>query len=197
MHKTGTVILAAGSSSRLGHTKQLLSFKGKTLLQHVIDEATNAGASPIVVVLGSKADEISKTINRDNVELFFNEHWEQGMASGIAGGVDKAIALDGNIEQLIVAVCDQPFISASSFKQLYATQKKSNQHIVASAYADTIGTPDLFTKKYFTDLLKLTGEEGAKKIVISNLEDVATIELPQGAVDIDTIEDYDEIVNVE
>ncbi len=197
IHKTGIIILAAGSSSRLGHVKQLLSFNGKTLLQHVIDEATNAGASPIVVVLGSKAEEIVETIHRDGIALHMNNHWEQGMASGISGGVNEAITLDKNLEQLIITVCDQPYVSATLFKQLYAEQQKSGKHIVACAYADTVGTPVLFSKQYFSHLLQLTGEEGAKKIVKTHMEEVAVIEFPQGAIDIDTVEDYDELVHIE
>jgi molybdenum cofactor cytidylyltransferase len=197
MHKTGTVILAAGSSTRLGLPKQLLAYNGKTLLQHAIDEAANAGANPIVVVLGFKAEEIAETIKRDNVEVFININWEQGMASGISGGVGKAISLDENLEQLIITVCDQPFVTASIFNELRATQQESQMHIIASAYADTIGTPVLFTKKYFSQLQELIGEEGAKKIVKANMDDVAAVEFSQGEIDIDTVEDYDDLVQTE
>lgn len=197
MHKTGTVILAAGSSTRLGLPKQLLSYNGKTLLQHAIDEAANAGTDPIVVVLGFKADEIVETIKHDNIEIFINAHWEQGMASGIAGGVSKAISLNENLEQLIITVCDQPFVTASLFNELNKVQQETQMHIIASAYADTIGTPVLFTKKYFSQLLELTGEEGAKKILKANIDDVAAVEFSPGEIDIDTVDDYDDLVQTE
>lgn len=197
MHKTGTVILAAGSSTRLGISKQLLSYNGKTLLQHAIDEAVKAGADPIVVVLGFKAEEISDTINRNNIGLFINTNWQEGMASGISGGVSKAISLDKNLERLIIAVCDQPFVSAALFNELNKIQQESQKPIVASAYADTIGTPVLFTKKYFPRLQELTGEEGAKKIVKANMDDVAAVEFSPGEIDIDTVDDYDDLVQIE
>jgi len=194
MNNTGVIILAAGSSSRFGNTKQLLHFKGKTLLKHTIEEAAQAGAQPIVVVTGAKADEISKEIENENVEIVFNKDWEQGMASGIVIGVKTAITLNKNLEKVIIAVCDQPFVSSSVFQQLFQKQNTSKRHIVASAYADTIGTPALFTKTYFDALMGLTGDHGAKKLFKKYGDDLATVEFPDGHIDIDTREDYENLL---
>jgi molybdenum cofactor cytidylyltransferase len=117
------------------------------------------------------------------------------MASGIAAGVCKAITLNNDVEKIIIAVCDQPFVSSSIFKQLYEKQEQTVQHIVACSYADTIGTPALFTQKYFDALLSLQGDEGAKKILKANEDDVALIDFPQGAIDIDTQKDYDNLLD--
>jgi len=195
MNDTSIIILAAGNSSRFGGTKQLLHFNGKTLLQHAVDEAMEAGAEPVVVVTGANAKEVAGSINIDKVEVVFNEHWEEGMASGIVAGVNAAITYNNNIEKIIIAVCDQPFISSSLFHQLYQTQNEGVQHIVASAYADTIGTPVLFTQKYFDALLSLKGDEGAKKVLLANKDDVATIDFPQGVIDIDTEKDYKDLLD--
>lgn len=195
MNNTGIIILAAGSSSRFGSIKQLLHFNNKTLLQHVIDEAVDSGAEPVIVITGSNADEISKDIEHGNIEIIYNEKWKQGMASGIVAGIKKAITLNNDIAKIIIAVCDQPFVSSSIFKELYEQQEKTVKHIVASSYADTIGTPALFTQKYFDALMSLQGEEGAKKILKANAEDVATIDFPQGAIDIDTQKDYDNLLD--
>ena len=107
----------------------------------------------------------------------------------------KAITLNNDIEKIIITVCDQPFVSSSLFQQLYQTQNKSVQHIVACAYADTIGTPALFTQKYFDALMSLQGDEGAKKILLANKDDVATIDFPQGNIDIDTQKDYEDLLD--
>ena len=194
MNNTGVIILAAGSSSRFGNTKQLLHFKGKTLLTHTIEEAAEAGVRPIVVVTGAEADEISKEIKNENVEIVFNKDWEQGMASAIVVGVKKAITLNKNIEKVIIAVCDQPFVSSSVFQQLFQKQNTSAKHIVASAYADTIGTPALFTEKYFDALMGLTGDHGAKILFKKYSDDLATVEFPDGYIDIDTREDYENLL---
>ncbi|MBC7775041.1 MAG: nucleotidyltransferase family protein [Phycisphaerae bacterium] len=190
MNNTGIVILAAGRSSRFGSIKQLLPFNHKTLLQHTIDEAVASGAAPIIVVTGAHAKEVSASISDHKVEIVFNEHWEQGKGSGIVAGVQKIITLNIDIQKIILAVCDQPFVMASLFIQLCQTQKESAMNMVASAYADTIGTPVLFTRKYFDHLLGLKNEEGAKKILMTYGEDVATVDFPQGNIDIDTKADY-------
>jgi molybdenum cofactor cytidylyltransferase len=195
MNNTGIIILAAGSSSRFGDTKQLLHFNGKTLLQHVIAEATATGAEPIVVVTGANADRVSKEIKSEKVEIVFNKDWEQGMASGIVIGLKKAIALNNELEKVIIAVCDQPFVSSSLFQQLVEKQNESVKHIVASTYADTIGTPALFTKKYFDPLMGLTGDQGAKILLKKYSDDLATVDFPDGHIDIDTQADYENLLN--
>jgi len=194
MNNTGIIILAAGSSSRFGNTKQLLHFKGKTLLAHTIKEAAEAGAQPVVVVTGANADEISKEIQKERVEIVFNKNWEQGMASGIVIGLQNAIRLNKGLQNVIITVCDQPFVSSSLFQQLIQEQIKNKKHIVASAYADTIGTPALFTAKYFPGLMGLTGDQGAKGLLKKYSEDLATVDFPDGYIDIDTQEDYENLL---
>ena len=193
MNNTGIVILAAGASSRFGTPKQLTQFNGKTFLQHVIDEAKDAGVEPIVVVTGANADEVSTSIADRNVELIFNRDWAKGMASGIVAGVHAIRQLDNRIDKIIIAVCDQPFVSAMLFKQLDKVQQETGKSIVASAYADTIGTPVLFSRKYFEQLLGLEGDTGAKKLLKDYREDVATVDFPEGDVDVDTQEDLERL----
>jgi len=190
MHNTGAILLAAGRSSRLGGIKQLLPFHSKTLLQHTIDELKLAGVKPLIVVTGGHATEVTASINQNGIDLIYNEHWEQGIASGIVTGLQTLNTRYKEIRQVILAVCDQPFVSASLFEQLYAIQNSSSKNIVASAYSDTLGTPVLFTQKYFDLLLGLKGDEGAKKILKAYQEEVARVDFPLGHIDIDTAEDY-------
>ena len=197
MNNTGIIILAAGSASRFGNIKQLLRFNNKTLLQHAIDEATTSGAETIVIVTGANAKEISTSINNNRVEIIFNEDWKQGMASGIVAGLKKTITLNNDIENVIITVCDQPFVSSALFQQLYQTKQENTKHIAASAYVETIGTPALFTQKYFDALMSLAGDEGAKKILLANKDDVATVEFPQGNIDIDTPKDYENLLDTQ
>ena len=195
MNNTGIIILAAGGSSRFGNIKQLLSFDGKTLLQHVIDEATKAGAHPMVVITGANAAKVSASIANSKVNILVNKNWQEGMASGIVAGVHNIVSLKDSIKKIIVAVCDQPYVTSALFEQLYQMQNKSGKPIVACTYADTIGTPALFAIKYFDQLLTLKGDEGAKKILKSNRNDVATVDFPKGGIDIDTQKDYENLLD--
>jgi molybdenum cofactor cytidylyltransferase len=195
MNNTGIIILAAGGSSRFGNIKQLLLFNGKTLLQHVIDEAAKARAQPIVVITGANANRVSASIADSKVNIVINENWQEGMASGIVAGVQTIVSSNKDIKKIIVAVCDQPFVTSALFEQLDQMQNKSGKSIVACTYAHTVGTPALFTTKYFDQLLSLKGDEGAKKILKRYSEDVATVEFPKGEIDIDTQKDYQNLVD--
>ena len=195
MNNTAIIILAAGESSRLGNIKQLLPFKGKTLLQHVIDEAAKAGAEPIVVITGANATKVSASIDDSRVNVLINENWQVGMASGIVAGVNKVVSLNDGIKKIIVAVCDQPFVTSALFERLDQMQNESGKSIVASTYADTIGTPALFATKYFDQLLSLKGDEGAKKILKNNSRDIATVNFPKGEIDIDSQKDYENLLD--
>ncbi len=191
MINAGAVILAAGSATRFGSAKQLLRFQQKTLIQHVIDAAFSAGAAPVVVVTGAHADAVSAVIDRGQVSLVYNDQWQEGKASGIAAGVRHLLALNEAVEKIILAVCDQPFVTAELFRQLDQRQASGQKRIVASAYAGTLGTPVLFTRHYCDALQSLQGEEGAKKLLGLYRDDVDTVEFPRGEMDIDTAEDYE------
>ena len=193
MNNTGILILAAGNSSRFGSAKQLVHYNNKTLIQHVIDEAVLAGANPVIVVTGARADEISKNIGTEEVQIVFNDHWQQGMAGSIVTGIKAAI--NYKMDKIIITVSDQPFVSSSLFKKLFQTQEETGQPIVACAYAGTVGTPVLFTQIYFDALLSLEGEQGAKKILNANKQDIAIVDFPEGYIDIDTEADLKDLAD--
>ncbi len=193
MNATGIIILAAGNSSRLRRPKQLLSYQGKTLLQHIIDEALAAQLHPVVVVTGANSELISQSIYPP-VRIAFNQNWQEGMASGIAAGTRALLATENIIEAVILAVCDQPFVSSELFLQLINVQKQTGKGIVASHYANTMGTPVLFTQYYFSQLINLWGKGGAKQLLETNQEDVASVSFPKGNIDIDTEDDYEDLL---
>ncbi|TBO42900.1 nucleotidyltransferase family protein [Pedobacter kyonggii] len=193
--KTGIIILAAGSSSRLGRPKQLLDYKGKTLLQTVINEALETHCKPIIVVLGANAKEIARQHQHDQVNFVINESWGNGMASSIVAGLSTMIKNNSEIESIIIAVADQAFIKMSNFNNLIEKQKETGKNIIASTYAETIGTPVLFKKDYFEALLSLTGAEGAKKILKQYPLDVEAVVFEHGEIDIDTETDYNNLIS--
>ena len=189
MSRTGVIILAAGNSSRLGRPKQLLPYRGKTLLTHTTTEALNAGLHPVVVVTGAFQEEVSDSLRGQSVDIIFNAAWEEGMASGIVTGLSEILSAHPDVVAVIIAVCDQPFISSALLSQLVSTHDVSGKGIIASAYANSVGTPVLFGRSYFEQLLALCGSEGAKKLLKQYPDDLATIAFPGGDIDIDTVED--------
>jgi molybdenum cofactor cytidylyltransferase len=192
---TGIIILAAGNSSRLGQPKQLLRYKDDTLLQHIIGEAVVINESVVLVVTGANHELIEKEIDDSKIKKAFNGEWELGMSSSIKTGLNKALQLYPEIEKCIFAVCDQPFVSHSIFESLITEYHATGKGIVASSYAETFGTPVLFDKKYFDELLHLEGQEGAKKIITRFLDDTASVSFEKGKIDIDTEDDYNKLIS--
>ncbi|MFP5079045.1 NTP transferase domain-containing protein [Pedobacter sp. JCM 36344] len=192
----GIIILAAGNSSRLGKPKQLLTYQGKTLLKHVTDESLEASDGAIVVVLGAYA-EIAVEATNDRLFRVVNERWQSGMSSSLAMGLLELLTQHKDLENAIVTVSDQPYVTAELLKDLIKTQQQTGKGIVASSYAQTIGVPVLFNKKYFDLLLSLKGHEGAKKLLELYSSDLETVIFENGEVDIDTMADYLNLLNPE
>lgn len=192
---TGIIILAAGNSSRLGKPKQLVSYQGKTLLDIASMAAIESSCKPLVVVLGAYASEILEQHQHAGISYIINESWAEGMSSSISAGLTTLLAQDNTLQQLIIAVADQPFISSEIFEILIKKQQHSGKSMVASSYAQTIGTPALFRRKYFDELLSLSGNEGAKHLLKQYPEDRETISFELGHIDIDTETDYNNLIN--
>jgi molybdenum cofactor cytidylyltransferase len=98
-----------------------------------------------------------------------------------------------DLEAILLLVCDQPAINARFIERLIATHEATKKDIVASAYADTLGVPALFDRSLFKELLSIGDEAGAKSIILQNPKRVAQFAFPEGAVDIDTWEDWEKI----
>jgi len=193
--RTGIIILAAGSSSRLGKPKQLLDYNGKTLLQTVINEALATDCKPVIVVLGAYAQEIADQHRHNGINVVINQSWEEGMGSSIVAGLSTIVKNNSEIESIIIAVADQAFIKKRNFNNLIAKQKETGKKIIASSYNETIGTPVLFKKDYFEALLLLKGAEGAKNILKKYSEDLEIVVFERGGIDIDTETDYNHLIS--
>jgi len=195
VNSCGIVILAAGASTRLGKPKQLLQYHGKTLLNHAVNEAINAKADAVVVILGKNADLFKNEIDNEKVRVAINKNWEEGMASSVRLGLDTLLKIKPYMDAVIFMVCDQPYISSLILNELITAQQKTTKQIVTCNYGETIGPPALFHKKYFRELAKLKGDVGARNIIQQNMNDVTTILFPEGKIDIDTEEDYEALKN--
>lgn len=192
---TGIVILAAGNSSRLGRPKQLLTFGDRTLLSIVMEEALETSYRPILVVTGAYATEITEIHEHPEVTYVYNTSWESGMASSIVKGISAILDININLENIILAVADQVMIHAKIFEKLQEKHQITGKDIVACSYAETIGTPVLFNKKYFSKLLQLRGEAGAKKLLLQYPSDIELIKFENGEIDIDTEADYKNLIS--
>jgi molybdenum cofactor cytidylyltransferase len=191
--KTGIILLAAGSSSRLGRAKQLIEFQGKTLIQKAINEAKKSQADCLVSVLGANAELIQTGFDTSSATFIVNLDWQQGMSSSMQAGLRFLMEKEA-IDQVLLMLCDQPFVNASLLDQLITAKETSGKGIVAAAYSNTLGVPALFEERYFEELLQLTGSEGAKKVIFNHQAEVHALDFPLGAVDLDTEEDVSQFL---
>jgi molybdenum cofactor cytidylyltransferase len=191
--KTGIILLAAGSSSRLGRAKQLIEFQGKTLIKKSIEEAQNSQADCLVLVLGSNPELIQTGFDSSSTPFIVNPDWQHGMSSSMQAGL-RFLMEKEVIDQVLLMLCDQPFVDASLLDQLITAKEESGKKIVASAYSNTMGVPALFDGRYFEELLQLSGSEGAKKVIFNHQAEVHALDFPLGAMDLDTEEDVSQFL---
>lgn len=194
-NKTAILILAAGNSSRLGKPKQMLGYKDSTLLKNTIAEASLVSEAKIIVITGANHQLIEEDLDPSRIKIVYNPDWEFGMSSSIVNGLQSVLRLYPEIENCIFAVCDQPYVSSVIFENLIQEHYKTGKGIAASEYAGTLGTPVLFNKKYFSALLELKGQEGAKKIINIFSDDRVSVVFEKGNIDIDTEEDYNQLIS--
>lgn len=181
------IVLAAGASTRLGHSKQLLEYDGETLIRRAANAVLEIDCSPVVVVIGADAQRARMALGDLNVIAAMNHDWESGIASSIAKGV-RTIRKAGNVDGVLVTLADQPLVTASALERLTAAFDDSHR-LVASAYAGTVGVPAIFGNEFFDELESLTGDTGAARLLRARTDLVTSIALPEAETDIDSKED--------
>jgi molybdenum cofactor cytidylyltransferase len=184
------IILAAGASRRLGQPKQLVGYAGEMLLERALRIAKEAGASPVLAVLGAHFAPICAAIPFNAAIPVFNEKWEQGISSSIHAGLHEADVRAPESVGALVMGCDQPRLSAEYLRnllQMYAAQDEPT--IIASAYADSYGIPAVFPRSVYPKLHALHGDKGARSLLAKPPCAIVATPFEGGEVDIDLPED--------
>jgi molybdenum cofactor cytidylyltransferase len=155
------VVLAAGGSRRMGKVKQLILWKGKPLVWHVVSAALESGLTSIVVVLGAEADSIRGALDGLPVEFVVNPDWEAGQSTSVRRGLEAVI---GNVEGAMFLLADMPKIRASLLDSLIEFHRRTLTPIIAPRAAGRWGNPVLFDKTTFDGLAQLTGDRGGRAL---------------------------------
>ena len=196
-----TIILAAGSSSRLGQPKQLLRRDdGTTLIRRMAEIALSLGIGPVIVVLGANRENVGHEIAGLPLTTAINPDWATGMASSLRVGL--SILPDTPTDAFLILLTDQPHVTADLLRQLIDVRQSTGRGIVVSRYrtgggaavrpADPthlLGVPALFNSRYKADFMALTGDVGARKLIRQYPDDCAGVDFMLGAVDLDTPQD--------
>jgi molybdenum cofactor cytidylyltransferase len=184
------ILLAAGSSSRMGQSKQLLNWGDKTLLEHAATTALGTNPESVVVVLGANEQSHQTVLKNLDVAIVVNPQWQMGMGSSIKVGLKFLVDQSPKIGGVVIMVCDQPFITSQHLQNMVAQHEKTGYSIIATKYTGLLGVPVFFSSKLFKLLEKIEDTEGAKKLVHQNPQLTDFVPLEEGKIDLDTPDDY-------
>ncbi len=183
------LILAAGSSSRMGQPKQLLSWGGQSLIRRTCLLALDLGV-PVRLVLGAHKSLISKEVSDLPVTLSENHQWELGMASSLQRGITDAQNGKNNLSGVLVLLVDQPFISRDHLERLIPLESLPSQ-LAVTAYAETFGVPAFIGSDYFDELKTYTGDQGARMLFKKHVTSLVKYLFEPAAQDLDTPKDWE------
>ena len=186
----GAIVLAAGSSSRMGVSKQLLDVYGDKLLRRTVRTILKTEIDAVAVVLGAREQDHRTIVEDLHVDIVSNTKWATGMGSSIKQGLAHLGRKHPDLSAVIIFVCDQPLLNTAVISDLIAGYRRNKKPVIASGYAGMPGVPVLFDKSIFDKLEALPDHQGAKKIILQNPADVHTIPFAGGEIDLDTMEDY-------
>ncbi len=208
---TASIILAAGSSSRMegGKHKLMLPLDGRPVLARVIDASLASKARPIVIVLGHQSNQVRSHIKHyltyNDVELIENDQYQEGMSSSLRKGIQTLLAKGYKNEQTpyqvdsaLIMLGDQPLITSRIIDTLITVYRTTGRPIVAPLYKGKRGNPVLFDKSLFLELIEVTGDEGGRTVLERHRDEVKLVEMgdTQASYDVDTWEAYEQVVEV-
>jgi molybdenum cofactor cytidylyltransferase len=184
------ILLAAGASSRMGTSKQMMPVHGTPMLRSAVDIALHSKADRTVVVLGSNHIEHARLINDQKVSTVVNDRWSRGMGGSLKVGLNAVLSLDPSTEAVVVMLCDQPAVTSEYLNSLIDIFNLENKGIVASYYANAAGVPALFSRDFFQELSSMKDDGGAKSIIQKNSLHATHVDFARGVIDLDTPDDY-------
>lgn len=187
--RVAAVILAAGDSSRMPGIKQLLPWKNSTLTGYVLHQMKSSLATDIYLVLGAHQSEIVHSIEASGVTLIENRLWDQGMGKSIAVSIDYLLENNKEYDGVLFVLVDQPLITINHYNKLI-NSCIDPLRIVSSYYSGGPAVPAVFGNRYFKELKSLDKDSGAKSIIFNHLEHLVKLDIPEGAIDLDTKDIY-------
>ncbi len=155
MSKIAAVVLAAGSSQRLGRAKQSVEIGGETLLERAVRVAVEARLEPVIVIVR----DVGVASGLRGCEVVVNALAEEGMASSIRAGVARAQELA--VAGVVVMACDQVALRAEHLRALCGEVDR----VTGSGYAGKVGIPAYFPAEKFSELMELRGDVGARELL--------------------------------
>ncbi len=162
------VVLAAGTGSRFGGTKQVVVVvDGKPLAQHAIDALSEAGVDEIVVVTGHDAVAVASALTLPHdARIVWNKAYRDGQATSLAAALH---ALDDDSEAAVILMADQPGVTPDVIRSLVSAFRATRKQVVRAMYEDGPG-PSLLSREIYAEAGHLHGDVGARILIASHPE---------------------------
>jgi molybdenum cofactor cytidylyltransferase len=190
--KLAAVLLAAGSSARLGRPKQLVDWHGKPLVRHAAELALECATAGVTVVTGAEADKVATALDGLSLSQTYNADWETGMGSSLAAGIGS-ISNSAGIDALLVMLCDQPRLTHADIVRLVEAWQIQPDKPAAAKYNYIVGVPAIIPFGLLNELAELPADSGAGGWLRSR-SDVNVVDMQNADLDIDTIEDLQKLL---
>lgn len=192
MHQVAAIVLAAGRSSRMGAHKLLIEFGGVPLIRYSVQAATASQADPVIVVLGHNEEAVRSVLPACRQIYVTNKEFSSGMATSLQAGI---LAVPESASAAIILLGDQPLVSADLIDAILGASAIHPDRIVATGYGSRMGTPVLFPRALFAELLATTGDVGGRDVIQRHVDELVVIPAPSAvmAVDVDTREDVEHL----
>jgi len=190
------LVLAAGASTRMGTTKQLLPFGGRVLLQHVLDTVRGSEVREVILVLGYSAEKIKQQLDLNGIKVVINENYDEGMGSSLKVGL---ATVESHAGAAIVMLADLPFVHSKTLDALIAARSRTDTQIVIPTYRGFRGNPVLLDRSVFAEAMAVRGDIGCRAIFGRHLSGIVTLPVEDVGIllDIDQRSDYEQLQSVD
>lgn len=187
--RVAAVVLAAGSSARMGRNKLLLELGGEALVRRAVRAAVGGGVDEVVVVLGHQEPEVRAELLGLPCTFVLNPDHAEGAGTSVRTGVRQVAA---DTDAIVVMLADMPFVTAEMIATLAQRYRDTRPPLVASHYGDVQAPPTLYDRALFEELLNIPGERCAKQVVRRHESEAVVVAWPESALrDIDLPADYE------
>jgi molybdenum cofactor cytidylyltransferase len=182
------LVLAAGSSTRMGQNKLLLDMAGRKLVRHVVENAIDAGVGPVLVVLGHEAERVQAELTGLGCQTLLNANHAHGQRTSLQAGVASAAP---DTRAIGVLLADMPFVTPAMIRGVVERYRSSSAPLVVSRYGDVTAPPIVYDRALFAELLALSEPQCAKAVIRRHRDEAESVAWPDSALrDIDVPEDY-------